>query len=152
LRVWRLADERYASFDGEGARLAGGRWNLRGTPVVYVSESLSLAVLEYSVNVDPRFAPAGLVSIEAEIPGDLPTKTIGIEDLPTKWSVHPPPEELARLGTEWASAASTAVLVVPSALVPEERNFVLNPRHPDFLRIAIHAPKPFPLGPRILKK
>jgi RES domain-containing protein len=152
LRVWRLADRRYATFDGEGARLSGGRWNLRGTPVIYASESLSLAVLEYSVNVDPRFAPDRLVSIQAEFPDDLSTKTLDIEDLPPGWSAHPAPEELALLGTKWADSGATAVLVVPSALVPEERNFVLNPRHPDFRRIVVRATKSFKLDPRILKK
>lgn len=119
---------------------------------MYASESLALAVLEYSVNVDPNLAPSPLVSIEVEVPDDLPIKTFSVDDLPSKWSIYPPPDKLALLGTEWANSGSTAVLMVPSAVVPEERNVVLNPRHPDFQRIVIRAPKPFKLDPRVLKK
>src|SRR6202011_770551 len=119
-----------------------------GTPVVYTSESLALAVLEYTVNVDPHLAPSRLVSIEAEIPDDLLIKTLRVDDLPRTWTQYPPPDKLALLGTEWANSGTTAVLIVPSAVVPDERNVVLNPLHPDFRRIVIRAPKLFKLDPR----
>ena len=152
MRVWRIASGKYASFDGEGARLAGGRWNLRGTPLVYTSGSLALSVLEYTVNVDSGLAPSGLVSIEAEIPDAVKITRWRVSDLPANWSAYPPPETLAMRGTEWAESGSVAVLAVPSAVVPDETNFLINPRHPDFRRIVIRTTKPFRLDPRLLKK
>jgi RES domain-containing protein len=152
LRVWRLTSGRHASFDGEGARLAGGRWNLRGTPVVYASESLALAALEYLVNVDPETAPGDLVAIAAIIPDELAIRTLSAGELPRNRRGFPAPPELAVLGTTWAGSLQTAVLQVPSVVVPQESNFILNPRHPNFSKIVVLAPVDFAFDTRVGKK
>jgi RES domain-containing protein len=92
------------------------------------------------------------VSIEADIPDVVKIATWTVEDLPANWSAYPPPETLAMRGTEWAESGSAAVLAVPSAVVPDETNFLINPRHPEFRRIMIRTPGPFRLDPRLLKK
>lgn len=119
---------------------------------MYTSGSLALAVLEYTVNVAPGFAPSRLVSIEADIPRDVRITRWAVEELPANWSTHPSPETLAIRGTEWAESGSAAVLAVPSAVVPDETNFLINPRHPEFRSIVIRTPRPFRLDPRLLKK
>ena len=152
MKVWRLTSGRHTAFDGEGSRLAGGRWNARGTPVVYSSESLALAALEYLVNVDPETAPRDLVAMAAVIPERLAIKKISVDGLPRGWRRFPPPAELALLGTRWADALETVVLQVPSVVVPPESNFILNPRHPDFTRIVPQAPIPFAFDARVWKQ
>lgn len=152
MRVWRLTSARHASFDGEGSRLAGGRWNLRGTPLVYASESLALAALEYLVNVDPATAPGDLVAIAAVIPDEVAIKSIPAEELPKNRRRVPAAPELAILGTNWASSLETAVLRAPSVVVPQESSLILNPGHPDFPKIVVRDPIPFAFDTRVWKK
>lgn len=152
MRVWRLTSRRHTSFDGEGSRRVGGRWNLRGTPLVYTSESLALAALEYLVNVEPEAAPGNLVALSASLPDNVPVKIVFAEDLPRNWRNYPAPPELAILGTTWAESLETAALRVPSVVVPQESNLILNPGHPEFARIVVEAPVPFTFDARVWKK
>lgn len=152
MRVWRLTTRRHPAFDGEGSRLAGGRWNLRGTPVVYTSGSLALAALEYLVNVAPETAPGDLVAIAADVPDALGIREVSASELKRGWRAFPPPEELALLGSRWADALETPILRVPSVVVPLEPNFILNPRHPQFAKIAVQDPVPFSFDARVWKK
>ena len=149
MQVWRLCRRAHAAFDGEGARRAGGRWNRRGTPVVYVSQSLSLAALELLVHADAALLPDDLVAVPADIPDALPIEAVDAADLPRDWRRYPAPESLAERGTAWARAARSAALSVPSALVPNERNFLLNPAHPDFGKIRPGKPERFALDGRL---
>lgn len=151
MKVWRICKRRHAAFDGEGARIAGGRWNRRGTAVVYVSETLSLAALELLVHCDPVLLPGDLVSIRAEIPDGLEITRVEVDALPRGWRRSPPPDALAAIGSDWARRASTAALSVPSALVPGERNLLLSPAHPDFRRIRVGKPDFFSLDPRLAR-
>lgn len=151
MRVWRICSRRHAAFDGEGARRFGGRWNHRGSAIVYTSESLSLAALEYFVNLDSDLAPGDLVFVSAEIPQDVTIKRVEAADLPKDWRRYPAPEALQDMGSEWAAKALSAVLAVPSAVIPEERNYLLNPAHPGFKRISFTRLKAFHFDPRMWK-
>ncbi len=151
MRVWRVTRRAHAAPDGEGARLYGGRWNLPNTPVVYASASLSLAVLEYLVHVDRDLAPSDLVSIAAIIPNSLLVETVEIGQLPKGWQAPSDQESLQQLGSAWVRVRTCAVLRVPSALIPVEFNYLLNPAHPDFRRIVWADPVPFSLDPRFLQ-
>ena len=119
---------------------------------MYASESLALAALEYLVNVDPETAPAGLVAIAAVIPDELAIKRLSAGELPRNWRGLPAPTQLAVLGTKWADSLQTAVLQVPSVVVPQESNFILNPRHPNFSKIVVLAPVDFAFDARVWKK
>ncbi len=150
-KAWRLVKTRHTetAFSGVGARLAGGRWNQPGTAVVYVSDTLSLAVLELFVHLDARSRTGlRLVSIPVGIPDDLVAQPPA---LPTGWRVSPPGPASMAIGTDWVRAARSCVLRVPSVLVPHEPNYVLNPAHPDFHRLEIGDPEPFGLDPRLWK-
>jgi RES domain-containing protein len=151
VRVWRICLRRYRIFDGEGARRYGGRWNQADTSIVYTSGSLSLAALELFVHVDIDIAPTRLVAIAADIPEELETETVDIGKLPKNWRTYPAPEALKNLGTAWAARRTTAILAVPSAVIPEEHNYLLNPRHADFNRIRIRKPIPFRFDARMWK-
>lgn len=151
MRVWRICSRRYRRFDGEGARLYGGRWNYAGTSIVYTSGSLSLAALELFVHVDTDLAPDGLVAIPVDIPEDVTVGTVDIAKLPRNWRAFPAPEALKDIATAWVKESSTAVLAVPSAVIPSEQNYLLNPRHPDFRRIRIQKAITFEFDPRLWK-
>jgi RES domain-containing protein len=153
LRVWRLKSRRRAgqAFDGEGARLYGGRWNFPGTPLVYTSSTLSLCALEYFVHLEPALAPLGLVAVAAGLPPDLEIPSLPLADLPADWRRYPAPSRLQEIGSTWVREGLSAVLRVPSAIIPDEQNVLLNPLHPDFRRLRLHPPQPFAFDPRMWK-
>ncbi len=93
--------------------------------------------------------PADLVAIAADVPDDLLIENLRIADLPRDWRRTPAPAALADRGTAWLRAERTAVLAVPSAVVPPETNYILNPAHPDFRRIVVGRAEPFGLDPRL---
>ena len=150
LAAWRLVKARHAraAFDGEGARLYGGRWNSTGTRMVYTAATPSLAVLEVLVHLHVTGPLGGYVLIEAAIPETLVDEA---RRLPADWRIQPAPESTRRLGDDWIRSASSAALAVPSVLSPSERLFLLNPAHRDFGRIRIGKPSPFVIDPRLLK-
>ncbi len=152
MRVWRVCSKRHKRFDGEGARRYGGRWNHPGTSVIYTSGSLSLAALELFVHVDIDLASTDLVAIHADVPDSVTTETVNIESLPKNWRRYPAPEALKDIGVVWAAKARPAVLAVPSAVIPEERNYLLNPAHRDFKRIRVSTPVPFRFDTRMWKQ
>jgi len=132
--------------------LAGGRWNRPGTPMVYASATLSLAALEYMVNhPDISTIPADLIAIPADIPRTARIEAVGEAGLQSGWREYPAPDVLAELGTEWARQRRSPALAVPSAVVPQELNYLINPEHPDFRKIRIGKPTRFSLDPRLRK-
>jgi RES domain-containing protein len=147
----RLVKARHAAtaLDGEGARRVGGRWNPPGSPVVYGASSLSLAVLELLVHVDPEAMPDDLVALRVEIPEDLPSLRLRPDELPADWRLDRGRAGLRALGLRWLQEAASAVLVVPSVIVPEEDNLLVNPGHPDAARIRIAGQRPFHLDARL---
>ncbi|NOZ69832.1 MAG: RES family NAD+ phosphorylase [Deferribacteres bacterium] len=154
-RAWRIIRRKRlpSAFTGEGARLGGGRWNHPGTAVVYVSETLSLAALELFVHFtgrDIKLAKS-LVAIPVDIPDSLKISEIHIKDLDPVWRTSPPPNYTKDIGTQWAQRKSSPVLRVPSAVIPEEYNLVLNPAHEGFRKIKIGKPRDFILDERMWK-
>lgn len=149
--AWRITTARFAdtAFSGEGARLYGGRWNPKGWEVVYTAESQSLALLELMVQDDPLRAHYVLIS--AEIPAEVAQTRIEAAQLPAEWRTIGARDVLQDLGAAWLQAAATAVLSVPSAVVPAERNYLLNPRHPDFVHICIGLPQSLQTDTRLLR-
>lgn len=143
MRVWRLCSSRFASPDGEGARLYGGRWNLPGTAVIYTSATLSLAALELLVHTDSDLMPDDLVAVAVEIPKSLAIEEVSQADVPDNWKGYPPPEAAQALGSRWIERGDTEVLSVPSVIIVGERNYLLNPRHADFARVSWSDPTPF---------
>ena len=152
-RVWRIVARRHArrAYSGEGARLYGGRWNAPGVAVVYTAGSLSLAALELFVHLDPEELPEDLVSVAAAIPDDVAIERLHPAALPRHWRQFPAPEAVQKIGTAWAASGRTAVLAVPSAVIPEETNYLLNPAHPQFAAVRMDAPKPFRFDARMGK-
>lgn len=151
MRAFRLVATRFVkhAMTGEGARLAGGRWNPKGVPVVYTSASLSLAALEMLVNADKDLLPDEMAYFVVDIPDNVSSIHTAIADLPPTWREYPPPDQLQNIGAEWAEQRKHAVMIVASAVIPEENNYLLNPLHPDFARINWGGPHLFSFDARL---
>jgi RES domain-containing protein len=150
LEAWRICKSRHAAtaFTGEGAAIAGGRWNSPGIRLVYVSASQSLALLENLVHVNPA-VPIKLVAFHIKFPSAL-VKVLDLADLPSNWAESPAPVASQKVGDAWVAAGDSAVLALPSVIVPGERNYLLNPAHPDFKKVEVRGPADFPVDPRLL--
>jgi len=147
---WRIVKQKHASaaFSGEGARLFEGRWNSAGVRMVYCSEHLSLATLEILVHVQPlimrdRFRAFRVTWDEAMM--------IAIDErrLPKGWNLQPPGAASKKIGDDWIKSGRSAVLALPSVIVPVERTFLLNPKHSDFRKIKIKNLGTFALDSRL---
>ena len=151
MRVWRICKSEHAAtaFTGEGAMVYPGRWHHAGTRVVYCSENRALAALEQLVHLHRNRLPVHFVCFGVEIPSGVSIRELRVEDLPAEWRRQPAPLELRDIGTGWAESAETVVLQVPSAVVPGEHNFLLNPRHADFSQLTIGDPEPFAFDERL---
>jgi len=150
LELWRIARRAQVAPDGEGARLYGGRWNSPGTAVVYAASRLSLAALEYLVHIDPDDAPDDLVALRLSVPGNTTELVLASESLPAGWQRTPPPPECQTIGDRWARNREHLLLRIPSVLVPEESNVLVNPMHPDASLVRVEGFRPFSFDPRLL--
>jgi RES domain-containing protein len=149
--VWRLTREPYRALDGEGARLYGGRWNSEGVAVVYASTTLALAALEYLVHLDPIDVPRDLLALRLRVPDDATGERIETGGLPADWREVPDHLACVRLGDAWAVRGDALTLHVPSAIVPEEENVLINPHHPEAGRVELTADRPFAFDPRLFR-
>lgn len=150
MHVWRLARRAHQALDGEGARLAGGRWNSPGVALVYTSATVSLAALEYLVHVDLEDVPGDLIAMCVELPDGAPIEEVAIGDLPKDWNRQPQHPACVEIGDEWAARAETLALRVPSAIVPEEFNYLINPAHPEAATVRVIASREFSFDARLL--
>jgi RES domain-containing protein len=147
---WRIVKEKHAksAFSGEGARIFEGRWNSAGVRMVYCSEHLSLATLEILVHTQPvtirdKFRVFRVSWDEAIM------SVIDSRKLPKGWNAQPPGLISKNIGDEWVHSSRSAVLVVPSVIVPQEKTFLLNPKHRDFGKIKIKDAGGFHLDTRL---
>jgi RES domain-containing protein len=150
--VWRLVGENRARepLSGEGARLHGGRWNEPGVAVIYTSENRSLAALEVLVHLNGTNPRRRYRLLSYELDDEL-IETMSLADLPSDWRAEPPPASTVRLGTEWARAGRSVALKVPSAVLPEEYNVILNTAHADIAKVKPGRPVDFSFDPRLFR-
>ena len=134
--------------DGEGAKVAGGRWNPPGLPVVYLAESRALAALEMLVHLDRLARQMPMVIIQVEFPDSLIRKVFP-EDLPEDWNLAAGADPLRRQGADWLRGMQSFAMRVPSVVIPEEANFLINPRHPDAALIKVSKPVPWRFDARL---
>jgi RES domain-containing protein len=137
------------AFTGEGARIAGGRWNSPGMAVVYTASSASLAILEMLVHLQSQELLKRYVLVEVTFAEALVT-VVEPRSLGKTWRKSPPPAAAQRVGDDWLAGTGSAVLRVPSVIVPAEYNYLLNPAHPDFGKITVGPKQPVQLDPRLI--
>ena len=133
IRAYRLVKRKWrqAAFDGEGARLYGGRWNSKGKACVYLAGSASLAMLEVMVHLDDYQLLEHYTLLEVTLPKSA-LMSLSADSLPKDWAVEPAPASTAEIGDNWLESQSSLALAVPSAVVPRERNYLINPGHTHF--------------------
>ena len=151
--AWRIVLESEAAmaFSGEGAWLYGGRWNSPHVRVVYVSEHQSTAAFEVFINNMPFIADEKYKAFRLEWPDDI-TEIFPIKKLPADWRISPLPTSAREIGDHWVRERRSAVLALPSAIAPDDINFLLNPEHSDFRRIRIHSPIDYEFDPRLVNR
>jgi len=147
---WRLIKARLAAqaFSGEGARMHGGRWSSPGTSVVYISETISLAALEVLVHIQSSGLLASYVTFRVDFDSSW-SSAVDLTSLPSDWRESPAPAELQAIGDGWVREQRSLLLKVPSAIVPQEHNYLINPAHPDFARLTVGSPVPFTFDARL---
>ncbi len=151
--AWRIVSANYKdkAYTGDGARIYGGRWNSKGVAVVYTAGSLALASIEMIVNLPAPKLLQKYVRISAQIGSDL-VSHLSEADLPEDWNSRPISPSTRAIGDSWVKKQSSAVLRVPSIVVPDEYNYLLNPTHPDFAKIEVGKPIIYYLDPRLSKR
>jgi RES domain-containing protein len=148
---WRILKTQHAgrAFEGEGARLVGGRWNKIGTPMIYTADPLALAALEILVHLPKReLLKQKFQRIPVRFDRRL-VKSLNLIDLPSDWDILPPPESTQAIGTAWALKKQSVLYKVPSTIIREEFNYLINPLHPDFTKLSIGSVQKFVFDPRI---
>ncbi len=152
-RVYRILRKAYAErpFSGEGAYRFGARWSRVGTRIAYTAEHLSLAMVEYFVHLEVGDPPTDLVVAAADVPESVSRTAVSTDELPADWRAMPALPRLAAIGDRFVSEAKYAVLLVPSAVVPVEFNWLLNPAHREFERITLLPVESFAYDARFFK-
>jgi RES domain-containing protein len=148
--LWRLMKARFSAnpLSGQGAFLNGGRWNSAGTSVVYCSSGVALAALEVLVHLADPASVRGFVLVRLDI-----DEGAAIEDvpaLPLDWKNTPPGAVAQSIGDEWVRTRRSLLLRVPSAVVPYEFNYLMNPAHPHASSVQVALREPFAFDQRLL--
>ncbi len=152
IHAWRITKAKHAAtaFTGGGAKAFGGRWNSPGTALVYTASTTSLAILEMLVHLQAQDRMHRYVIFEVSFEEALMT-SIDPATLPKSWRKSPAPASVQQVGDQWSAQGSSAVLQVPSVIVPSEWNYLLNPAHPDFAKITLGPKQPIKFDSRLLK-
>jgi RES domain-containing protein len=149
--LYRIAEEQFArDMSGDGARIYGGRWNSKGVPLIYTSESVALAALEVLVRIS---TPKHFYRVIYQIPDNVGVETILVTELPQNWLIPHPNTHLIEAGKKWAQEKRSLLLKVPSAVVLGEGfNYLINPLHPEFSTVTIEDVSPFGYDFRLFEK
>lgn len=148
--LWRLTRRAHADLRGRGGELADARWHTRGRPVVYAASTAALAALEVRVHLDLPFdlLPDDYVLMRITAPDGIAADMVAPGDLPASWRA-PDSQSCRPIGDAWLAERKSALLLVPSAIIPFEQNVLINPLHPDSGRIAVAEITPFPWDARL---
>lgn len=153
MRLFRIARGRHIhDLSGEGARLYGGRWNRKGTPLLYTSESRSLATVEFLVHLPLNLLPSDLFIAELELFDDPTPGQLFANELPVGWDSFPAMPRLAEIAVERMTREQLVALRVPSIVVAKEWNIILNPLHRHYQRLTIVAVEPYHIDRRLLRQ
>ncbi|OYV73871.1 MAG: hypothetical protein B7Z72_01510 [Gemmatimonadetes bacterium 21-71-4] len=150
MRVYRICAPAHAALDGAGAEQYGGRWNSPGRRMVYTAGHVSLAVVEALVHVDAATAPLSQVLLTIDVPDDVRIVRVDAGALGAGWQTESGIAACRAAGDAWLAAGRAAVLAVPSAPIPEETNYLMNPAHVDAARIRVVERRAFSFDERLL--
>jgi RES domain-containing protein len=151
--VYRLSNKKFSTvLSSAGAAAAGGRWNSKGTAIIYVSDNRALSLLEKYVHLPSGIIPKDLVMMSINIPDTINLEKIEIKILPPDWKNDTGRVKTKTIGDDFIVSNSACILQVPSAIIPGEYNYLINPDHPDFSKIKIVETFDFPFDDRLFNK
>lgn len=151
--VYRLCRKAYANdLSGRGAELNGGRWNGKGTAMIYTSASRALCMVEIMVHMPAGIIPKDFYLASILIPDTAPIITIAPKELPENWNRNPVSASTQKIGSAFIAGHEALILKVPSAIVKDEWNYLINPLHKDFKKVKITSTEPFSFDGRLFKK
>lgn len=151
--VYRLSKSKFAhELSGKGAERSGGRWNSKGTPLIYTSESRALCTTEIAVHTPLGNIPADYMLVAIFIPDDITVKKLALSDLPSDWRTFPHTRSTHQIGDNFVQLNKFLGMKVPSVVVQGDFNFVINPGHKDFNRISIQSVEPFSFNDRLFAR
>jgi len=145
MKLWRISN--HADLTGEGGRRAAGRWHSRGRPIIYAAEHPAAALVEILVHLDRDLLPDRFQLIAIEAPESIRIQNIPQDVLRADWSTND--AVTRKLGDAWLAARSSLLLRVPSVILPDAWNVLINPAHPDISQLVIEKRQSFPLDPRL---
>jgi RES domain-containing protein len=150
--LWRIAVEApsYSATDltGTGAKLTGGRWNTAGTPIVYCSANIALATLETLSYLRSGPLPFNRYLVRIDVPNDRWSRREVLKPLPGGWDAIPSGMASRKAGDSWKAAGRSCLLLVPSVIIPDEYNVLINPTHPDTAGLAVSIVRRWVVDPR----
>ena len=148
--LYRIADCSYINdLSGTGTRLFGGRWSNKGKPGLYLASTRALSVLEVLVHLQPLLVPDNFCLAEIEVPDNSITQ-IALASLPKNWRNIAPVAEIKKIGDDFLAVNRHLLLQLPSAIVPEEFNYMVNPLHPDMAKVKVIKRVPFSFDERLI--
>lgn len=154
IRAWRIATDApgYTADDltGAGAKLSGGRWNRPGNAVLYCASNISLAVLETFIHLKAGGLPLNRYLVEFSIPEALWANAVDLSKPPVGWDAIPTGKVSLDAGDAWLKGNRSALMIVPSVIVAEEVNVLINPLHPDTRQVAVRKVRKWTYDPRLL--
>jgi RES domain-containing protein len=154
-QIWRIAKHtpayQAADLSGGGAKLTGGRWNSKGKAVVYASSTIALSTLETLAHLGDNIAIRNAFLVRINVPAAVwrAREIVEADDLDITWVAEPPGSTTINFGDDWLDKATASVLLVPSVIVPEEYNVLINPAHPDTAKITASVARHFVYDPRL---
>jgi len=150
MKVYRLSKSKFAGdLSGRGAEIAGGRWNSKGTPLIYTSQSRALCLVEIAVHLPVGIIPRDYVLIEIEIPDEAEIQLTKENLLPSDWNSFPHSPVTQKLGDNFVKKNRCLILKVPSAVVSGDFNYQINPRHLQINQVLIVSTEPFGFDERL---
>ena len=151
--VYRIGKSKFIlDLTGQGAQLIGRRWNSRGIPMVYTSQSRALCTVEVAVHLPAGVLPTGFELISIHIPENVLIKELKTGELPSDWRSFPYSRSTQMIGDSFIISNEFLVMKVPSSVIPGDFNYLINPRHPDIQRVGIIQREPYPFDERLFKR
>lgn len=151
MRCYRIVRKKYAAIlSGEGARLYGGRWNTKGTSIIYTAETSSLAMLEMLVQRSVQLVGMEYYLITIEIPDALVSVPLSMRELPLAWDAYPPNASTKIIGDEFVNRGEDLLLAIPSVINELEHNILINDLHPNFKEVKLVSSKQIVFDKRLI--
>ncbi|MBZ0165186.1 MAG: RES family NAD+ phosphorylase, partial [Candidatus Omnitrophica bacterium] len=151
LTVYRIGGARFITdITGTGAKITGGRWNDKGYPVLYTSQSIALSCLEVLVHFGKRTLGGKFRRVDVTIPKGISIKEVRLNQLGTGWTAYPESRECRDIGNSWLERGRYCLLKVPSVVIHQEHNYLINPQHKEFKRIRFGKPEAMTFDPRLV--